>query len=81
MFMDSKNQHVYPTRSIHLLFKNCHYLVKNSHFLFIQNNEKQQNDTSLKTSTSLEQQGNYYPKNSSFFEKNPKPSLVTKNLT
>ena len=50
-------------------------------FLFIQNNEKQQNDTSLKTSTSLEQQGNSYPKNSSSFEKNSKPSLVTKNLT
>ena len=42
---------------------------------------KQQNDTSLKTSTSLEQQGNSYPKNSSPFEKDPKPSLVTKNLT
>ena len=62
-------------------FKNSHYLVENSHFLYIQNNEKQQNDTSLKTSTSLEQQGNCYPKNSSSFEKNPKPSLVTKNLT
>ena len=77
MFMDSKNQHVYPTRSIHLYSK----IVIISHFLFIQNNEKQQNDTSLKTSTSLEQQGNYYPKNSSSFEKNPKPSLVTKNPT
>ena len=52
-----------------------------SHFRFKHNNEKQQNDTSLKTSTSLEQQGNSYPKNSSSFEKNPKPFLVTKNLT
>ena len=66
---------------ISIRFKNSHYLVENSHFLFIQNNEKQQNDTSLKTSTSLEQHGNCYPKNSSSFEKNPKPSLVTKNLT
>ena len=70
MFMEeyySKNQHVYPTRGIHLYSRILIIWWKTVIFCIKQNNEKQQNDTSLKTSTSLEQQGNCYPKKLIFF--------------